>query len=180
MAFDKFQPIGQRKAFRLEDRNARAGVGEVKFGAVVEAAAFVGVDQPVGGARDLKQVISAKHILIAEDRLGEPIGFAMAIPDVNLLLRGLKGSLLPFGWLKLLVGLPRLRQVRLWALGVVPGYQGKAVDTLLYRRIYEALAPSIDRVEINYVLEDNVRMNNALRRLGVKPLRRYRVYEMAI
>jgi len=36
------------------------------------------------------------------------------------------------------------------------------------------------RVEINYVLEDNVRMNNALRRLGVKRLRRYRVYEMGI
>jgi hypothetical protein len=30
------------------------------------------------------------------------------------------------------------------------------------------------------VLEDNVPMNNALRKLGVKNLRRYRVYEMTI
>jgi GNAT superfamily N-acetyltransferase len=131
-------------------------------------------------ARDLKPIIRARDVIIAEDKSGEPIGFAMAIPDVNVLLRGLKGSLLPFGWLKLLVGLPRLRQVRLWALGVVPEYQGKAIDALLYRRLYEALGPAVDRVEVNYVLEDNVRMNNALRHLEVKPLRRYRVYEMAI
>jgi hypothetical protein len=33
---------------------------------------------------------------------------------------------------------------------------------------------------VNYVLEDNDRMNNALYKLGVKDLRRYRVYEKAI
>ena len=108
------------------------------------------------------------------------MGFAVAFPDLNVLLRGLNGRLLPFGWLKLLWGLPRLRQYRLWALGVVPEYQGKAVDALLYRRIYEALAPRRPRVEINYVLEDNVPMNNALHNLEVKSLRRYRVYERPI
>jgi ribosomal protein S18 acetylase RimI-like enzyme len=104
----------------------------------------------------------------------------MAIPDVNVLLRGLNGRLWPLGWLKLLWGLPRLRQYRMWALGVVPEYQGKAVDALLYRRLYAALYPRQVRLEINYVLEDNAPMNNALHNLGVKDLRRYRVYEMAI
>jgi GNAT superfamily N-acetyltransferase len=131
-------------------------------------------------ARDLKPIIRGRDVIIAEDKDGKPIGFAMAIPDVNVLLRGLNGSLLPFGWLKLLIGLPRLRQVRLWALGVVPEYQGKAIDALLYRRLWESLGSAVDRVEINYVLEDNVRMNNALHHLGAKPLRRYRVYEMEI
>ena len=110
----------------------------------------------------------------------EAIGFAMALPDVNVLLHGLDGRLLPFGWLKLLWGLPRLRQYRMWALGVAPEYQGKAVDSLLYRHVYEALYPRRVRIEINYVLEDNTPMNNALRRLGVKDLRRYRVYEMGV
>ena len=131
-------------------------------------------------ARDLKQVIRARNVVIAEDPSGRAVGFALAIPDINVLLRGLNGNLLPFGWLRLLTGLRRIRQVRLWALGVVPEYQGKAVDALLYRALYEALGPEVDRVEVNYVLEDNVRMNNALRGLGVKPLRRYRVYEMGI
>jgi hypothetical protein len=42
------------------------------------------------------------------------------------------------------------------------------------------LTPRQARVEINYVLEDNVPMNNALRKLEVATLRRYRVYEMPI
>jgi GNAT superfamily N-acetyltransferase len=131
-------------------------------------------------ARDLKAIINPRAVLIAEGPDGKPVGFALSIPDVNLLLRGLNGHLFPFGWLKLLFGLPRLRQYRMWALGVIPEYQGKAVDALLYRATHDALYPGGVRLEVNYVLEDNVRMNNALQRLGVKPLRRYRVYEMEI
>ena len=66
------------------------------------------------------------------------------------------------------------------ALGVIPEYQGKAVDSLLYRKLYEACYSPEVRVEINYVLEDNVRMNNAIYKLGAKPLRRYRVYQSDI
>jgi ribosomal protein S18 acetylase RimI-like enzyme len=68
----------------------------------------------------------------------------------------------------------------MWALGVVPEYQGKAIDTLLYRSTYDALYSAKTRLEVNYVLEDNDRMNNALHHLGVKDLRRYRVYQKAI
>jgi len=45
---------------------------------------------------------------------------------------------------------------------------------------HEALAKKNVRLEVNYVLENNDRMNNALLKLGVEPMRRYRVYEMAI
>ena len=131
-------------------------------------------------AQDLKQLLNPDSVLIAEGPDGEAIGFSIPIPDINVLLRGLNGRLLPFGWLKLLWGLPRLRQYRLWALGVLPEYHGKGVDALMYRRTYEALAPLHPRIEINYVLEDNIPMNNALRRLGVKDLRRYRIYQMPI
>jgi ribosomal protein S18 acetylase RimI-like enzyme len=131
-------------------------------------------------ARDMKQIVQPRGLLIAEDAKGNACGFAMTLPDVNTLLRGLNGRLLPFGWLKLLWGIPRIHQYRMWALGVTPEYQGKGIDTLLYRKTYEALYTPATRLEINYVLEDNVRMNNALTRLEVKPLRRYRVYQMSI
>ena len=131
-------------------------------------------------ARDMKQLVHPKAILIAEDAHGKPIGVAMSLPDVNLLLKGLNGRLLPFGWLKLLWGIPRLTQYRMWALGVLPEYHGKAIDNLLYRAMYESLYTDKLRMEINYVLEDNDRMNNALVKLNVKPLRRYRIYQMPI
>ena len=35
-------------------------------------------------------------------------------------------------------------------------------------------------MEINYVLEDNAPMNNAIKKLGAKPFRRYRIYEKNI
>ena len=131
-------------------------------------------------AKDMKQLVHPKAILIAEDAQGKPIGVAMSLPDVNLLLKGLNGSLLPLGWLKLLWGIPRLTQYRMWALGVLPEYHGKAIDSLLYRAMYEKLYTNKLRMEINYVLEDNDRMKNALMKLNVKPLRRYRIYQMPI
>jgi ribosomal protein S18 acetylase RimI-like enzyme len=131
-------------------------------------------------ARDLKQIVNPKAVLIAENKNGKPIGFAISLPDINLIIKDFRGNLLPFNWLKLLLGLKKINQYRMWALGVIPEYQGKAIDTLLYKKTYQALYNPTVRVEINYVLEDNDRMNNALMRLGVIPLRRYRVYEMTI
>jgi GNAT superfamily N-acetyltransferase len=131
-------------------------------------------------ARDLKAIIQPRGVLFAEDARGKSIGFAIAIPDANILLKGMNGRLLPFGWMKLLFGLPRLRAYRMFALGVVPEYQGKGIDSLLYRALYESLFSPAMRMEINYVLEDNHPMNNAIRKLDAKPLRRYRIYEKEI
>ena len=96
----------------------------------------------------MKQIVDPKALIIAEDAQGKPIGFAMTLPDVNTLLKGLNGRLFPFGIFKLLFGLPKIQQYRMWALGVAPEYQGKAIDTLLYRATYEALyTPTIRFLE---------------------------------
>jgi GNAT superfamily N-acetyltransferase len=131
-------------------------------------------------AHDLKPVIHPAGVLFAEDQEGKAIGFAIALPDVNRLLKGLNGRLFPFGWLKLLMGLPRLRSYRLFALGVLPEYHGKGIDSLLYRALYESLYTPETWLEINYVLEDNAPMNNAILKLNAKPLRRYRIFEREI
>ena len=140
----------------------------------------VTLDEARAMAHDLKQIINPDAILLAENAEGSVIGFALSLPDINCLIKNLNGRLFPFGWLKLLFGLPKLNQYRMWALGVHPDYHGKAIDTLLYRATYEAIFSKDLRLEVNYVLEDNDIMNNALRKLCVKDLRRYRVYEMAI
>jgi ribosomal protein S18 acetylase RimI-like enzyme len=131
-------------------------------------------------ARDMKQIVNPAACLIAETSDGKPVGFAMSLPDVNQILKGLNGRLLPFGLFKMLFQLPRLKTYRMWALGVIPEYQGCAIDTLLYCATYEALYSPDLRLEINYVLEDNDRMNNSIRKIGAHDLRRMRVYEMDI
>ncbi|MBN1627662.1 MAG: hypothetical protein JW944_14165 [Deltaproteobacteria bacterium] len=129
---------------------------------------------------DLKSIIHPRGVIFAEDSRGHPVGFAITIPDVNFLIKDLGGRLLPFGWLKVLLGLPRLRKYRLFALGVLPEYQGKGIDSLIYRALYEAVYTPDIWLEINYVLEDNVPMNNAIIKLNAKPLRRYRIYQKSI
>jgi GNAT superfamily N-acetyltransferase len=131
-------------------------------------------------ARDLKPIIQPKGVLFAEDTKGNTIGFAIALPNANVLLKGLNGHLLPFGWLKLLIGLPKLTNYRLFALGVVPEYHGKGIDSLIYRALCDSLYTRDIWMEINYVLEDNYPMNNAIRKLNAKPLRRYRIYQKGI
>lgn len=127
-------------------------------------------------ARDLKQVIRPEGVLFAEDASGKTIGFIIALPDVNLIFKKMNGRFLPFGWLKLLCGLPKLHSYRLFALAVLPEYIGKGIDSLIYRALYDSLYTPDIWLEINYVLEDNHPMNNAIAKLGAKPLRRYRVY----
>jgi len=131
-------------------------------------------------AHDLKPVLQPKGVIFAEDNKGNLVGFAITIPDVNKLIKGMKGHLLPFGWLKLLLRLPGLRSYRLFALGVLPEYHGKGIDSLLYRALYESLYTSDTWIEINYVLEDNAPMNNAINKLNAKLLRRYRIYQKSI
>ncbi|MGD0756122.1 MAG: hypothetical protein ABR927_13795 [Bacteroidales bacterium] len=128
-------------------------------------------------ARDLKPILQPKGVIFAEDSENKPVGFAIALPDVNRLLKGLNGRLFPIGWLKLMFGLPRLRNYRLFALGVIPEYHGKGIDSLLYKALCESLYTSDTWMEINYVLEDNAPMNNAINKLNAKPLRRYRIYQ---
>lgn len=136
--------------------------------------------------------IAAFIDLIALETWKEPIGLfgyyeciendtaSLALTNVNVLLKGMKGRLLPFGWLKLLRGLPKLTSYRLFALGVVPEYHGKGIDSFIYRALCESFYTTDIWMEINYVLEDNNPMNNAIRKLNAKPLRRYRIYQKEI
>ena len=131
-------------------------------------------------AMDLKQIVQPRGVLFAEDQAGDVVGFAIALPDINTVLKTMNGRLIPLGWAKLLWHLPRLTQYRMFALGVIPEYQGRGVDALLYRALYESLYSPEMWMEINYVLEDNYPMNNAIKKLLAKPLRRYRIYQKNI
>jgi GNAT superfamily N-acetyltransferase len=131
-------------------------------------------------ARDLRQLVRPEHVLFATNAEGRDVGFTLTIPDLNVVLKKTRGRLLPFGWAAMLYGIPRIKRFRMFALGVLDEYQGKGVDALLYRAMWERMADPELTMEVNYVLEDNLPMVNAITKLGAKPSRRYRVYEAAI
>jgi ribosomal protein S18 acetylase RimI-like enzyme len=131
-------------------------------------------------AKDLRPVLREECVIFATNAKGEDVGFALSIPDVNVILKRTRGRLLPFGWARMLWGIPRLRRYRMFGLGVAAPYQGKGVDALLYREMWRRMATSDTTMEVNYVLEDNAPMVNAIKKLGARPSRRYRVYEIPI
>lgn len=130
-------------------------------------------------AADLKMIVHPEVVLIAEiDH--EPIGYIITLPDVNVILRELNGRLLPFGIVKLLSGIKKLRRYRIWALGILPPYQKKGISVLMFRRLNDILADKGVYVEANWVLEDNTLMNNALVQLQFDLVKKYRIYEKDI
>jgi GNAT superfamily N-acetyltransferase len=130
-------------------------------------------------AVDLKMIVHPELVLIAEAD-GEPIGYVIALPDVNQLLKNLHGRLFPLGIFKLLWGVKKLNRYRIWAMGILPPYQRKGVSVLLFQRLNEMLAPRGSYVEVNWVLEDNFLMNNTAIKLKLEPIKKYRIYEKQI
>ncbi len=131
-------------------------------------------------AKDMKSMVDPDFLLVAEMN-GEPIGFSLTIPDFNEALQPLKGSLLPFGWLKFLLGKRKVKTARMLLMGVVPEYRKLGVDVaLVYKTLQAAFAKGITGGECSWVLDDNVAMNRVLEGYGADRYKSYRVYEKTV
>lgn len=129
--------------------------------------------------RRLRPVLDPDAVWFVEDD-GKPVGFCLGWPDLNVILRGIGGRLLPFGFVRLLADRRRLQRYRLFGIGVLPEYHGYGLDALLYIKLYERLKPRGVRLEANYILEDNPKIRNALEKMGMIQAKRYRVYEASL
>lgn len=132
-------------------------------------------------AKDLKMILDKDFCSIAEHN-GQVIGFALAIPDINQVLKTIRrGRLFPFGIFKLLLGLKKINYVRVIALGVIDSYRKKGIEACFYASIIEkAMQKNIRGGEASWILENNELMNNGLRKLNANVYKRYRIYEKAI
>jgi GNAT superfamily N-acetyltransferase len=132
-------------------------------------------------AKLLKQVLDEDWAYIAE-KDGEPVGAALTLPDINQVMAKLNGRLLPFGWLKFLLGKRKIDQLRVFALGVKHDYRHSGVAAGLYLKHLETAAGpgAIGGGEMGWILETNKAMNRAMEGMGGKVVKKYRVYEKAL
>jgi hypothetical protein len=132
-------------------------------------------------AKNLKQVIDEDWAYMAEKE-GEVVGAALTLPDINQVLTKLNGRLLPFGWLRFLLGKGKVDQLRVLALGVKHDYRHSGVAAGLYLKHLEtAAAPGkIEGGEMGWILETNGPMNRAMEGMGGKVVKKYRLYEKAL
>lgn len=83
-------------------------------------------------AKDLKLILDPDFCLVAE-KDGKLVAFALAIPDINPVLKTVKrGRLLPWGFLKLLTMKKKVRGIRIMVLGVEDGYRKMGIEVCLY------------------------------------------------
>ena len=129
-------------------------------------------------AAELKPILDPELALFAETSEGETVGFALAVPDFNPILRKMNGRLSPLGLLRALVQRRRINRIRVLVLGLLEPWRDKGIDVLLYLALFRnGTAAGINEAETSWVLEDNHKMNAAIERLGGRIYRTYRLYE---
>jgi GNAT superfamily N-acetyltransferase len=137
----------------------------------------VGVEEFDHIAKDLKMLIDTDIASVAEIN-GKPVGFSVALPDLNVALSKLRrGRLLPFGIFKLLWYKRKITRIRTALMGVLPEYRGKGIDALLHRRtIKRGLAKGYVESELSWLLETNTEMIRVAERIGAFLDKTYRIY----
>lgn len=132
-------------------------------------------------AKDLKLILDPDFCVLAEHE-GKIVGFGVAIPDINQILKTIKkGRLLPTGIFKLLLNKKKIKGIRIMLLGVIDGYRKMGIEACLYGEIMRAYtSKGLDYAEASWTLEHNDMVNRAIEAIGGNQYKTYRIYEKSI
>jgi GNAT superfamily N-acetyltransferase len=149
----------------LFDLSERAPMTEAEFRRIAEQVRFV---------------LDPDLALFAEVE-GTPVGFCVAVPDVNRVLIHLNGRLFPFGWLKLKRLIRQIDVVTFKLMGVLREYRRRGIDAVLY---LEAVKTMFDKgyewLDGSMTSERNTMINLIAHRLGAERYKHYRLYQMKL
>lgn len=127
--------------------------------------------------------------LVADPRLiklimhGEEIvGFLFAFPDVSAALKRARGHLFPFGLIDLLLEMKRTKTVSGNGMGILPEFQGKGGNALLYYEMGNTVFGfnKFEHIEMTQVAETTRQMRADLKNLNGVEYKNHRVYRKVI
>ncbi len=128
-------------------------------------------------ALDLQLVYARDWFMIAEVD-GQTAGMAITVPDINQVLKKMRGRLLPLGWFYFLTKGRIIDRIRVGFLGVIPEYQHTGAGVALYLAQYRSGERTRQKGgEMGWILETNHSMNRAMEALGGRIVKRFRIYE---
>jgi GNAT superfamily N-acetyltransferase len=128
-------------------------------------------------AKKMKPLLVPDLALFAEIK-GETVGFALALPDYNVVFKQLNGRIGLLGMLKFLYYARKIDGVRVLLLGVKAEYRKRGMETLLYLELFRrGKTKGYCKGELSWILEDNHLMQKGIEALGGKRYKTYRIYQ---
>lgn len=105
------------------------------------------------------------------------VGFLLAFPDISAAVRRSRGRLLPFGLIDILIEMRRTKWIAINAAGILPQFQGRGGNALLYTEIEKTVhGHGFEHIALYQVAETAVAMRQDLERLGGIAYKNHRVY----
>jgi hypothetical protein len=132
-------------------------------------------------AEGLKLMVDDRYAYMCEHD-GNLIAFAVALPDVNEIVKGFKkGRLFPFNIIKLLLGKKKTKKVRVVLLGVKEEYRKSGIEGVFYGNfITEAKKNGLEGGEASWILESNEAMMKGAENLNGQKYKTYRIYSKSL
>ncbi len=135
-------------------------------------------------AKKLKPVVRPELNMIAELD-GRPVGFMVVLPDLNRVLKEVRGKLFPFGWFHLLRALrkPTGLDMRVPLMGVLKEFQSSRLASQLAFMMISKIRDNAtgthgsQRAEIGWILDDNKGMVAIADAIESSINREYVIYE---
>jgi hypothetical protein len=129
-----------------------------------------------------------KLMLVADPRLikviasgDDLVGFLFVFPDLSAALQRMRGRLTPWGLLDLALESRRTEWVAFNGAGILPAYQGRGGNALLYTEVERTIRSShFQYADLPQVAETAMQMRRDLEELGARPYKRHRVYGRAL
>lgn len=130
-------------------------------------------------AKELKQALDPDIAFMAEDN-GRPVGFSLAVPDMNQAIKKANGRLFPTGLLKIMQHAKKVDGLRVIIMGVIPEYrQVRGIDSIFYWETFRrGTAKGYKWGEFSWILENNTMMNRAAQLMGSHIYKTYRMYQI--
>jgi hypothetical protein len=132
-------------------------------------------------ASDLKSLVHTDFLQLAfKDDI--PIGMTVSFPDVNEMIKPMKGSLITLKALPfikyILTKKVNVKRIRIFILGILPEYDHTGATAALYlQTTLAARKHGVIGGEMAWILEDNDKMIKAAEMLGGQLVKTYRIFE---
>ncbi len=131
-------------------------------------------------ADSFKMILNPNLVYFAESN-GVPVGFSLALPDMNVVFKKLNGKIFPFGIFKLLFGKKNIHSIRLLTMGIVKEFHKKGIEAVFIKHTIErGIASGFNAAEISWILEDNMPMVQTAVNLDADKYKTYRIYNITI